>query len=705
MSNRLTLFKSEDLSSDANQGWRESMSFKFSIVIVTIMICSLFFVTRTLQDKSQISTNISPGYIWNDETIIAEYSFSIQRELKEYQNEVKEAESNALQVFTLKTDFDQEAVINQFINNLEIESDNNSFKNDIKSQLSNFLNNIYSSGYIEKEMSDIKNDKIVVKSSDNYQELVLLNKLNDFSSLNENFERSFSPLYSEDILNQIRSNVISKLKPNLIFDEKSTDTNIEIAKDNVPKTNGIVRKGELIISQGDKINKNHIQKIKSYNKSEYLMDKQDHDLLPVIGSLLHLLIVLSIMMLYIVRLRKDIFKDNFHVLLISSFIVFVAFLAWLSINLNYEFPIQYLILMPAISMLATVIYDSKTSFYLTVTMSLMVAGIRNNDHTMGLTMLFAGLMAILSVRDIQNRSQVYQSILYILLGISIPIVVFGFERMETWIEIAQKIGFAGINAALSPLTTFGILFLIERSTTLSTDLRIQEFDNLNHPLLIKMNEVAPGTYQHSLGVSSLSERCAMAIGANTLFCRVAPYFHDIGKIEKAEYFAENQINMDNKHDLISPIKSAQIIKNHVSNGAKMARAANLPDRIIDVIYMHHGTSLIKHFYAKAVENDGKDNVNIEDYMYPGPKPNTKENAIIMICDAAEAISRLGNKTKEELDKMIGDIINGCIAQGQFDNCDITAQDLATIKTTISKNLLGMIHKRVDYKKIETEDAQ
>ena len=294
----------------------------------------------------------------------------------------------------------------------------------------------------------------------------------------------------------------------------------------------------------------------------------------------------------------------------------------------------------------------------------------------------------------------FQSILYVFAGFVISLFAIGLERSSDFSAILNKIIMALINSAFSPIITFAMLFILERITNITTDLRLQEFNNLNHPLLVKLNDIAPGTYQHTQSLAFLAERCASAINANPLLTRVGAYFHDIGKIIKPEYFAENQMDIQSKHDLLSPKKSAEAIRNHVHEGIRLAKEYNLPQRIIDFIPMHHGTTLIKHFYAKALEEAGDKLIKEEDFRYPGPKPSTKEAAIVMICDSVEAVSRvIGLKDFEELEKAIDKIIKEKFLDGQFDECNISLKELRVIEDTCAKNLIGSSHQRIQYKEL------
>jgi cyclic-di-AMP phosphodiesterase PgpH len=265
-----------------------------------------------------------------------------------------------------------------------------------------------------------------------------------------------------------------------------------------------------------------------------------------------------------------------------------------------------------------------------------------------------------------------------------------------------------VNAVLSPLITFGVIIAMERFLNVATDLRVDEFDNTNHPLLKQLNERAPGTYQHTMAVARLAEAAAAEIGANALLAKVGALYHDIGKLEKSEYFVENQIDIDNKHDKLPPKRSAAIIRQHVQDGIELAKEYDLPERIWKFIPMHHGTILIKHFYNKALEESLlKDAVIDEvDYRYPGPKPDSKETAIVMLADAAEALSRLVDTSqREDIDRAVEKIIVDRFLDGQLDDSPLTITDLSDIRESFVKNLLASTHQRVRYKESREDQPE
>lgn len=699
-----TLF--DKLKSESSLKTKKSNTvFKLVISLLTIVLCTYFFILRIAEVEN---TEHKPalGLSWYGDDIIAEYSFPVLRKKSELIQAQETAKENSRKVFTFnpfeqqnsltKTDrFFQKYISDTTLNQITISK--------VYSKFRSIINDIYSNGYINIDLNEINNSEILLESPDGERLIIKKTKIYDIAKIRNRISNEFqnTTFDGENNIN-FEISLINTFKANYEFSESFTDENKQRNLQSVPKTNGFVKKGDVIIAKNTIVTEDDLRILDSYYSNKYTTNTGGDRLFIYIGTIGHVLIILAFLFIYIFKITDAEYFDNLKITLICLFIILITWMAWLSLALEFTYPVEYLIILPGISILATIIFETRTAFYLTITLAFLVAGMRGNDYSTGVMMLFSGFMAIFSVRDIQSRGQLFKSILFVFIGFSLPILFFGLESNLEYSELITRLGFASINAAISPLIAFGLLFVIEQFTYINTNLSLQEYDNLNHPLLQQLNEIAPGTYQHSLGVSALSERCAGSIGANTLFCKVAPYYHDIGKMEKPEYFAENQIGIENKHNLISPHQSAQIIKNHVTAGAKLARKYKLPRNIIDVINMHHGTTLIQHFYAKAVELSQDDNVDKSDFSYPGPKPNSRETAIIMICDQAEAISRIENKSKEEFEIMIDGIIKSMLEQHQFDECELTTNDLNIISAILKKQLAGVSHKRVDYKKISND---
>jgi putative nucleotidyltransferase with HDIG domain len=338
-------------------------------------------------------------------------------------------------------------------------------------------------------------------------------------------------------------------------------------------------------------------------------------------------------------------------------------------------------------------------------MSLAVGASRGDDYSIAVVLLVGGVFGIYSSRSVQSRTQIFTSIIAIVISLVVATLAIDLERGIPVSMMWPKVLLASANGILSPLITFAVIIAFERMFNVATDMRLDEYDNLNHPLLKKLNERAPGTYQHTLAVARLAEAGAVAIGANALLARVGALFHDIGKIEKSEYFVENQISIENKHDRLTPKKSAAIIRQHVQDGIELANEYGLPERISKFIPMHHGTILIKHFYATAADEALLKEIAIDenDYRYPGPKPDTKESAIVMLADAVEALSRLvDTNRRDEVDAAIRSIIVDRITDGQLNNTPLTMNDLDVIADAFAKNLIGMSHQRIAYKGVREQ---
>lgn len=707
-----------------------SLKFKIGILFVSILICTTFFVLQ-FRDNNTDSTEYSlePGYIWSSNTLIADVSFPIYKNNTTYESEVRKAENKALPVFIQKKDdlptienelekitnpSKRDASTNLIPNSIfELCDKLTNFegqdqRNKIKNELSYYIKNALSAGLIDIEKENVKSNEVIILSSQNTLEYRKTQNLTDTKEFLEK-GKAYLDTKLKDKPNQVAKEILYIFKnANLVFSKDQTEVQKEMEKYNVAKTLGVIKKGEVIIKRGERVSENDALKLNSYLSAKYQLSEKNHIFFTIIGSFGHVCLIFSFIVIYLVKIRKKIFNDNFQFSLICGMMVITSLLSWITVEFKTEFPFEYLIFLPSLSMLAAIVFDSRTGFYATVAMALLIAGIRGNDYTTAVIMMFSGTLAAYTVRDIQNRTQMFRSIFFIFIGFLLPLISFGLERNADWILVAQKITISLVNSIVSPLITFGLLVIIDRTTNFATDLRLLEFDNLNHPLLLKLNEVAPGTYQHSMSLAMLSERCAAAINANQTFVKVASYFHDIGKMERPEYFAENQIYFGiNKHDMISAKKSANVIIEHVANGVTLAREYKLPERLIEIIKNHHGNSLVRHFYAKALEqaNANGEEISEKDFRYPGPKPNSKEAAIIMICDTAEAISRLGKKSLEELDELVDKIIREKFQDGQFDECNISTRELQIVQQTLVKNLTGLQHQRVEYKEIPTDKIE
>ena len=402
---------------------------------------------------------------------------------------------------------------------------------------------------------------------------------------------------------------------------------------------------------------------------------------------------------YLFYFRKDIFNNNLKMALVSSLMILVCFFAFMSMRLKVNSPIEFLIFISVASILLTIIFDSRLAFYVIVVTTYLVAAIRGGDYTIAFISFCGSVLAIYSVRDIKQRSQIFRSFFFILGGYLVAVLAIGLDRSEGISKIAVNVAYIGVNAIMSPVIAYGLLIFYERVFKITTDLTLLELADFNQPLLRELSAKAPGTFHHSIVMGNLAEEAAASIGANRILARVGCYYHDIGKIAKPEFFVENQLERINKHENMNPNLSARVIINHVKEGIEFARKNKLPQEVIDFIPMHHGTTLVSFFFNKAKTSAIPDREDVLDYIfrYPGPKPQTKETAIAMLADTVEASTKaIEDPTPKKLEDKIDETIKKRFIEGELDECELTLRDLTRIKKSFLKILVGIYHQRIKY---------
>ncbi|MFH1714965.1 MAG: HDIG domain-containing metalloprotein [Elusimicrobiota bacterium] len=362
--------------------------------------------------------------------------------------------------------------------------------------------------------------------------------------------------------------------------------------------------------------------------------------------------------------------------------------------------------LPAGTMLITILLGPLPAFIVAMINIFILTFLYSKNFALFFTVFFASLAAIVGTIQVYHRRDIAKAGLYVSFMNLISILFLAFMSK---IFLPQKVFndiIGGVfNGIISSMIAVGVLPFLESLFSITTNIRLLELADFTQPLLKRMMLEAPGTYHHSQLVGTMGEQAARLIGANPMLVRVGAYYHDIGKIEKSEYFIENQpLELISRHDELSPNLSSLILSAHVKDGVSLAKKYKLDKAIIDIIEQHHGTSLIQYFYHKAMK-ESKEEVNEEKYRYPGPKPNTKEAGIIMLADSAEAAVRSGDEfSHAKIQDIVGKIVNNKFVDGQLDECDITLKDLHIIADSFVKTLVGIYHNRVEYPEpIKNED--
>ncbi|KAF0152973.1 MAG: metal dependent phosphohydrolase [Ignavibacteria bacterium] len=703
---------------------RRSKRIKILLIFITILTIVLLF-----PKGESLESEITVGSIWIHEDLIASTTFEILKDTKIYEAEKNLALKNVYPIYVRDTALQSKMIDSMAVyiellrakyNNPNFVSDNDKLSkaaltilqklktpqtnvfgkrvtiNELFLNAQSTLEEIYKLGLING--IENKRDSIALRDG-NYERVYSKNNFIDVEKLNDYvaFKAKVLVGSKSDLIEVIEEIVHLFSEPNIVFSKALTDEAILNAQSKVVRNIGIVNENERIIAKHDRISHEAKLKIDSYRITKGEERSFLSRLLQNIGKFLHIFLVMLPMMIYIYLFRPKILNDNLSIGLISVVILFISFLTYLVYSISVSSPLEYLILVPVASMLLSIIFDSRVGFYSTIVISLIVGALRGNDYVFAVTNIVAGSLAAYTVRDIKNRAQIYRSFLYILLGYFLSILAFGLERFESVDEILAGFTFAAFNALVSPVLTYGLIVFVEKIFNLTTDLTFLELTDLNRPLLKELAKNAPGTFSHSISMGTLAETTAEAVGANAILARVGAYYHDIGKILNPDSFVENQIDSNSVHENLAPERSKELIKEHVKNGIALAEKHKLPKEVIDFIPMHHGNMVITYFYEKAKELYGEENVKLDEFRYDGPKPNTKETAIVMLADACESTVRsLQEADPQVIENVINNLINSRIEDGQLDEAPLTFNDINKIKESFLNILMGHHHRRIRY---------
>jgi putative nucleotidyltransferase with HDIG domain len=494
------------------------------------------------------------------------------------------------------------------------------------------------------------------------------------------------------------------IRPSLTVNFAQTEREKTIAAAQVPRDDITFKAGDVIIRRNHKVAPVHLKWLEAMakhrvrtgeNTSLWLLT------LPVLSRAVFICFLLSVFtaMLFFFKRRETFSNPHFAAVLVIILIQ-IALNYLIGVELGLSF---YLIPFVISSLLFAILFDLEVGLLATFVISILAGILSRFDFSYTFVNVVVGSVACFSVRVVRQRSDFYRSVLYIAVTYILVIYLLESLKFSETSVIVEAFGFGVVNAVLSPILVMGFLPVFESLFNLSTDITLLELSDMNHPLLRRLALEAPGTYHHSIIVGNLSEKAAEAIGANTLLARVGAYYHDIGKMEIAEYFIENQTGIRNRHEKLTPSMSALIIGSHVKKGVDLATHFDLPDRIVDFIEEHHGTTLMSYFYSKAKESTDENELNEDDFRYPGPKPNSRETAIVMLADSVEAASRtLEDPKPSRIRNVIKRIITDKFQAGELSHSALTMHDLGLIEDSFVNMLIGVFHARIDYPQEEEE---
>jgi putative nucleotidyltransferase with HDIG domain len=499
--------------------------------------------------------------------------------------------------------------------------------------------------------------------------------------------------YKKKILQQCNLN--DYITPNLVYDEEKSEAAQKDLLSNISWANGFVLNGQKIIDRGEIVDEQTYNILESLRKEwEKRSDSVQEKRLTLAGQILYVGIFLFCFMAYLELFRADYYERKGTLTLLFALIVFFPVLS--SIMVEQNLSSIYVVPFAMIPIIVRVFLDSRTAFMAHVTIILLCSITLRFPHEFILLQVVAGMVAIYSLRELSQRSQLLRTALVVF--ISYALLYFAFELIHeddlTKLNTRMYIYFM-INGILL-LFAHPLLFLLEKIFGFTSDVTLVELSNINNSLLREMSEVAPGTFQHSLQMANLAAAAANKIGGKSQLVRTGALYHDIGKMVNPAFFTENQSGV-NPHKSLSYEQSAQVIISHITDGLKLAEKHNLPKVIKDFISTHHGRGLTKYFYISYKNEHPDEEVDQEKFRYPGPNPFTKEQAVLMMADSVEAASRsLPEYTEESISTLVDKIIDTQVSEGYFKECPITFKDIATVKALFKEKLKTMYHTRISY---------
>jgi cyclic-di-AMP phosphodiesterase PgpH len=666
-----------------------------NILKAFIVLVTVWLIAVMLPHQPRYKFDIKKGKIWNHEDLFAPFDFAIYKNPDSLNAERQRVAGSVLPHFKEDTTA-LFTSLSQLQKQIESDSLNPAIQASLVTTGGQILHQVYEHGVIQDtgELPAGRYDKLIRVTGNRTS----VRRFSDLISLHE-VENAIELLLAGkqgEEKNQLTKYLTTLVVANLSYDSQLTNRIVEEQQSKISATRGMIRKGDLIISEGQQVTEERYMILESLRRATQSQLPDSGMVKEVfISQVAVILISLSMLLLFLAYLRKDIFEDNRKLTLIFTLVLMVvgAYTGVIRLtNLN-----PYVVPLCILPVVIRVFFDTRLALFTHVTTVLILGSIAPNGYEFVYIQVIAGMVTIFGVTNLRKRAQLFISagmILAAYLTSYLTLAVLHEGSLDD-VELNNMLWLVG-NVLLT-LFAYPLIYVFEKIFRLTSDISLMELSDTNSPLLRELSIKAPGTFQHSMQVANLAEAATFRIGGNTLLVRVGALYHDIGKMDMPLYFIENQSTGVNPHDDLSFEESASIIISHVIRGIEKARKNQLPDLIIDFIRTHHGTTMVQYFYQSFLKNFPEKIVDEDDFRYPGPLPFSKETAVLMMADSVEAASRsLKQHNHDNINKLVDDIIDSQIENQQFINCDITFKDISVIKKIFKKMLTSMYHVRVEY---------
>lgn len=668
---------------------RQSLIFKILAFLVAVVL-----IVQVFPKRAKFKYEFQKGKLWQHETLYAPFDFPLKKTIDQIEAE-KEAIRENSTVYYVKDTSVYQNVKNSFDakKNVYFGHVAEPQKQQLIEKGQDFLAKIYQDGVMLSTKNINGSEISLIKGNNQFYE-VSVTKIFNLKNLHSEITRYFAENPYDAYTKKYYDFFFEILQPDISIDQHFTQKTLDENLKEIVYTRGWVKKGQLIIAKGEMVEDEKVNILESL-QSEYEDDtwNQNNYLWSSIGYYVLVGIVLLLLGLYMKIYEKNIYKNNVKIsVILLNMLSTIALVGIITRTLP-----QYIYIVPVAMMVLILkaFFDLRTVIFVFISTILILGFVVPNSFQFVFIQIVASLAIIIAPRDLHYRLNSFVSAALITGAYLVIYIAFHVITEGTITDLDISFLTLFILNGIGVLFSQPFTYIYEKAFGLVSDVSLLELSDTNSKLLRELSEKAPGTFQHSMQVANLAEAAASEIGANALLVRVGALYHDIGKMLNPIYFIENQKTSVNPHDELTPLQSAKIITRHVTDGIELARKNKLPQRIVDFIRTHHGTSLTYYFYRK--ELDENPNCQETDFRYPGPTPFSKETAILMMADSVEAATKsLKNPTYEMLDDFVEKIVKKQLDDNQFMNADITFKEIETVKKVLKNKLTNVYHIRIEY---------
>jgi hypothetical protein len=670
-----------------NNRWREFLIYA-ALVVTTVAIT----VWAMPHDSSSIY-HIEQGRPWKYGELTAPFDFAVMKSDEVIQHERDSALKHYEPYYRYQEDTERK-MVKKFT--ADYADGITGVPDDYISIISNRLHSLYQQGIMEsKEYEELRADTTAMISIVSKNQASSVSIMEVYSA-KKAYEQLFMDEKIAAMRNQLQKcNLNDYIVPNLVYDKERSETSKNELIGSIPLASGLVLKGQKIIDRGDIVTERTARIIESYIKENDRrnVDKQQNRI-ALLGQILYVSILMVCFTLYLALYRRDYFDKTRNITML--YVLIVLFVLLTAVFVRNTFIHIYILPYAMVPIFIRVFMDSRTAFMTHITMIFICALMLQHPFDFVVVETVAGLVAINSLRELSQRSQLIKTAILISIAAMATNLAFDWTRATALTQIDYSTYNYLVANGIALLFAYPLLYLMEKIFGFTSDITLVELSNTNNKLLRRMSEVAPGTFNHSIQVANLAGEIANKIGGKAQLVRTGALYHDIGKLANPIYYTENQSGID-PHEMLTDIESAQIIISHVTEGLKMADKYNLPKVIRDFIATHHGQGKAKFFYIRYKNEHPDEPVDDLLFTYPGPNPFTREHACLMMADSVEAASRsLPDYTEQSIRGLVNKIIDGQVADGFFRECPITFRDIQYAKTVLIEKLKTIYHTRVSY---------